>query len=218
MIRLLTSRALETIVRTPPTTPGGAETVRDIAGQIGAPQGFFADWAGSPDFSHNLVVSYARNAFTITAQGQYVSEGRMDLETPKTGPGEPGYNVNLVGSTSTPTVGSHFTTNLTGSYRFDANRLDNMELFLSINNLTDKDPNSRAAASAARIPSCIPLSAVAIAWDCAWGSSAAAPARGSSHHRRGEATAGRSLLPGVLPASSISFIERTSVRLSLGTA
>ena len=47
------SRALETIVRTPPTTPGGPETVRDIAGQIGAPVGFFADWAGSPDLSHN---------------------------------------------------------------------------------------------------------------------------------------------------------------------
>jgi outer membrane receptor protein involved in Fe transport len=140
MIRLLTSRALETIVRTPPTTPGGPETVRDIAGQIGAPQGFFADWAGSPDFSHNLVVSYARDSFTITAQGQYISEGRMDLETPKIGVGEPGYNVNLVGSTSNPTVGSHFTTNLTGSYRFEASQLDNMELFLSINNLTDKDP------------------------------------------------------------------------------
>jgi len=114
--------------------------VRDIAGQVGAPVGFFADWAGSPDFSHNLVVSYARGGFTITGQGQYVSEGRMDLETPKIGPGEPGYDVNLVGSTSTPTVGSHFTTNLTGSYRFDADRLENMEVFLSINNLTDKDP------------------------------------------------------------------------------
>jgi outer membrane receptor protein involved in Fe transport len=140
LIRLLTSRALETIVRTPPTTPGGAETVRDIAGQVGAPVGFFADWAGSPDFSHNLVVSYVRDRYTITGQGQYISEGRMDLETPKTGPGEPGYNPSLVGSTSTPTVGSHFTTNLTGSYRFDAARLENMEMFLSITNLTDRDP------------------------------------------------------------------------------
>jgi iron complex outermembrane receptor protein len=140
LVRLLTSRALETIVRTPPTVPGGAETVRDIAGQVGAPVGFFADWAGSPDFSHNLVVSYGQDRYTITAQGQYVSAGRMDLETPKIGPGEPGYNVGLVGSTSTPEVGSHFTANLTGSYRFDTASLENMEVFLSITNLTDQDP------------------------------------------------------------------------------
>jgi outer membrane receptor protein involved in Fe transport len=140
LFRLLTSRALETIVRTPPTTPGGGETVRDISGQVGGPVGFFADWAGSPDFSHNLIVSYARGPFVITAQGQYVSEGRMDLETPKIGPGEPGYDVNLVGSTTNPTVPSHFTANVTGSYRFDSSALENIEVFLSINNVTDRDP------------------------------------------------------------------------------
>jgi hypothetical protein len=64
----------------------------------------------------------------------------MDLETPKIGPGEPGYNPALVGSTTTSTVGSHFTANLTGSYRFDTTSLDNMEVFLSITNLTDQDP------------------------------------------------------------------------------
>jgi outer membrane receptor protein involved in Fe transport len=139
-LRLLTSRALETIVRTPPTTPGGPETVRDIAGQVGGPQGFFADWAGSPNFSHNLVVSYAQGSFMITAQGQYISEGPLDLETPKTGPGEPGYDPNLVGSTTNSRIGSHFTMNLTGSYRFGSTMLDNMEAFMSIDNVTDEDP------------------------------------------------------------------------------
>jgi outer membrane receptor protein involved in Fe transport len=138
--RLLTSRALETIVRTPPTTPGGPETVRDISGQVGGPQGFFADWAGSPDFSHNLVVSYGRDAFALTWQGMYVSEGRLDRETPKTGPGEPGYDPNLIGSTDYPIVNDHFTMNMTGTYRLQSDRLDGTELFLSIDNIADKDP------------------------------------------------------------------------------
>jgi iron complex outermembrane recepter protein len=139
-LRLMTSRALETIVRTPPQTPGAVETVRDIAGQVGGPQGFFADWAGSPDISHNLVVSYAQGPFMITAQGQYISDGPMDLETPKIGPGEPGYDPNLVGSTTTSRIGSHFTANLTGSYRFNTSMLENLELFMSVDNVTDRDP------------------------------------------------------------------------------
>jgi outer membrane receptor protein involved in Fe transport len=139
-LRLLTSRALETIVRTPPETPGGGETVRDISGQVGGPQGFFADWAGSPDFSHNLVATYMQGPFSITWQGQYVSSGRMDRETPKTGPGEPGYDVNLVGSTDSPTIASHFTMNLTGTYQLDSDRFEGTELFATINNIADKDP------------------------------------------------------------------------------
>ena len=138
--RLLTSRALETIVRTPPQVPGGAETVRDISGQVGGPQGFFADWAGSPDFSHNLVVSYGQGPFSATWQGMYIKGGRLDLETPKTGIGEPGYNPNLVGSTNYPTVDNHFTMNMTGTYRLEGDRLEGTELFLSIDNIADKDP------------------------------------------------------------------------------
>jgi outer membrane receptor protein involved in Fe transport len=70
----------------------------------------------------------------------YVSEGRMDLETPKTGPGEPGYNPNLVGSTDYPVVDAHFTMNLTGTYRLETDRLEGTELFLTIDNIADKDP------------------------------------------------------------------------------
>lgn len=138
--RLLTSRALETIVRTPPTIPGGAETVRDISGQVGAPVGFFADWAGSPNFSHNLVVTYAQGPFSITTQGMFISEGRMDLETPKLGPSDPGYNVNLVGSTDYPIIDEHLTWNMTGTYRLETDRLEGTELFLTIENIADKDP------------------------------------------------------------------------------
>ena len=139
-LRLLTSRALETIVRTPSQTPGGVETVRDISGQVGGPVGFFADWAGSPNFSHNLVASYTQGPFTITTQAQYISSGRLDKETPKTGPGEPGYDPNLVGSTDYPEIASHMTVNVTGTYTLSGDRLDGTQVFLTIDNLTDKDP------------------------------------------------------------------------------
>jgi outer membrane receptor protein involved in Fe transport len=139
-MRLLTTRALETIVRTPPQVAGGPDTVRDIAGQTGSPVGFFAEWAGSPDFSHNLVVTYMQGPFSITTQGMYISEGRMDKETPSIGPNEPGYNVNLVGSTNYPIIPEHLTWNMTGTYRLDSDRLEGTEFFMTVENIADKDP------------------------------------------------------------------------------
>jgi len=56
----------------------------------------------------------------------------------------PSYDPNLVGSTDTPTIGSHFTANLIGTYRFEARKLDNVEVFLSIDNIADKDPKFSA--------------------------------------------------------------------------
>ena len=83
---------------TPPTTPGQPDTVRDISGQTGGDTGFFSDWAGAPDWAHNLVFTYARGPFMITAQGRYVTAGIIDKQTPKTDPTQPGYNPTLIGS------------------------------------------------------------------------------------------------------------------------
>ena len=56
MLRLMSTHSIETIVTTPPTTQGQPDTVRDISGQTGGDTGFFSDWAGSPDWVHNLVL------------------------------------------------------------------------------------------------------------------------------------------------------------------
>lgn len=139
MLQLLSTHAIDTIVTTPPNMPGQPDTVRDIAGQTGGDTGFFSDWAGSPDWVHNLVLSYARGPFMITAQGRYVTDGIIDKQTPKTDPSQPGYNPALTGSTNVNRTSSHFTLNLNGSYRFDLGN-SMMEVFANIENVTDKDP------------------------------------------------------------------------------
>jgi iron complex outermembrane receptor protein len=139
-LQLLTTRTLETIVTSPPVFVGGEDTVRDISGQTGGDTGFFSDWAGSPNWSHNLTFSYARGPFMITAQGRYISDGIIDKQTPKFGPGQPGYNPNFIGSVTNNRTSGHFTLNLSGSYRLDWGNVDALELFMNIDNALNEDP------------------------------------------------------------------------------
>jgi iron complex outermembrane recepter protein len=143
--RLLSTHAIETVVTTPPTTPGQPDTVRDISGQTGGDTGFFSDWAGSPDWVHNLVVTYARGQFAFTAQGQYLTSGTIDKQTPKTDPTEPGYNPALVGSVTNNQTSSHFTLNLNGSYQFELGK-SSLEVFGNIENVLDEDPQFSSGA------------------------------------------------------------------------
>ena len=145
MLRLISTHAIDTIVTTPPTTPGNPDTVRDISGQTGGDTGFFSDWAGAPDWAHNLVFSYVRGPFMFTAQGRYITEGIIDKQTPKTDPTEPGYNPALTGSTTENRTTSHFTLNLNASYNFDLGN-SMMEAFASIENVLDEDPQFSSGA------------------------------------------------------------------------
>ncbi len=139
-LRLMSTHAIDTIVTSPPVFVGGQDTVRDIAGQTGGDTGFLSDFAGSPDWVHNLVFTYYRGPFMITAQGRYHTDGIIDKQTPKTGPDQPGYDPNVTGSVSVNRTPSHFTLNLTGSYAFDLDNIETMEVFANIDNALDKDP------------------------------------------------------------------------------
>jgi len=145
MLRLISTHSIDTIVTTPPTTPGLPDTVRDISGQTGGDTGFFSDWAGAPDWSHNLVMTYARGPFVFTAQGRLITDGVIDKQTPKTDPTQPGYDPALTGSTSENRTSSHFTLNLNGSYAFDLGS-SMMEVFASIENVLDEDPQFSSGA------------------------------------------------------------------------
>jgi iron complex outermembrane receptor protein len=145
MLRLLSTHAIETVVTTPPTTPGQPDTVRDISGQTGGDTGFFSDWAGSPDWVHNLVVTYSRDAFMFTAQGQYITSGTIDKQTPKSDPTQAGYNPALVGSVTNNQTSSHFTLNLNASYNFDLGN-SMLEVFGNIDNVLDEDPQFSSGA------------------------------------------------------------------------
>jgi outer membrane receptor protein involved in Fe transport len=114
--------------------------IRDVAGQSGGGFGFLPDVAPAPEWIGNMIVTYARDRFSITGQARFTGDGKLDLLTPRTGPGEPGYNPGLTGSVSNNNVPSHTTFNLSGSYDLKLASLERMQLFGSITNLFDKDP------------------------------------------------------------------------------
>ena len=158
-LRLLSTHAISTIVRSPPLFVGGQEVVRDLAGSVGSDSGFFSDWTGSPDWVHNLVFSYLHGKYTISAQGRFFGGAIIDKNTPKTDPTQPGYNPLLNGSITTNTTSSHFTLNLTGSYRFSWGKsgAENAEVFANIDNVTDKDPQFASGGAGFGVASTNPI-------------------------------------------------------------
>jgi outer membrane receptor protein involved in Fe transport len=132
--RLSATYSMETLVR----ASGGI--IRDISGQTGGDQGFLSDFAASPDWSANLVVTYANGPFMLTAQGRFISDGILDLQTPKRGPGDPGYAPNQTTSVNDNTVPSYFTMNLSSSYDFSFGALEKMQVFATLNNVFDREP------------------------------------------------------------------------------
>lgn len=123
--------ALETIY--------GANQI-DVAGQTGGDQGFFSDYAPSPNFSGTLAIGYNNGPFTLTSFSRYISAGRLDRQNPKTGPSDPGYDPSLSYSINDATIPSYFVTDLTGSYDFKGFGVERLNVFLSISNLFDRDP------------------------------------------------------------------------------
>jgi outer membrane receptor protein involved in Fe transport len=139
-LRLLATHALETIVQ------AGGQT-RDIAGQNGGDQGFLSDFAASPDWAANVIATYATDRFSITGQARYYSDGRLDKQNPKIGPGEPGFDPIMTRTVTNATVPSYAIWTLSGSYDLPVGRLDSLQLFGTIENLFDKDPPYSAGAT-----------------------------------------------------------------------
>jgi outer membrane receptor protein involved in Fe transport len=156
-LRLLSTHAIKTIVRTPPTFALGQEIVRDLAGSVGSDSGFFSDWNGSPDWVHSLVLSYLRGPFMITAQGRYITSAIIDTNTPKTDPSQPGFDPTLNGSITNNRTSSHFTMNLTSSYNFSWANIESMEVFANIDNLFDKDPQYASGGAGFGVASTNPI-------------------------------------------------------------
>ncbi len=115
-------------------------TQKDISGQTGGDQGFLSDFAAAPNFAGNLTMSYLNDPLTVTLQTRWVSAGRLDKQNPKLGPGDAGYNPNLTYSVSDCTVPSYYVLNLNTSYNLKWFNLENLNVWLNIANLLDKDP------------------------------------------------------------------------------
>jgi iron complex outermembrane receptor protein len=111
----------------------------NLAGQSGG-NGFLADFSSSPKWSGNFSVSYLNGPFALTTQLRYSGKGMLNLEIPYTDPSSPSYDPNLVGSITDNTVPSATYVNLTSSYNFRFTGLQRTEVFLTVNNLFDREP------------------------------------------------------------------------------
>ncbi len=132
-IRLLASHAIEQQV-----IIGTGRLERDLAGQVGN-EGFLPDYTSAPDWSVNLIASYNSGPLTITTQGRFTSDGKLDQVSPRRDPSDPLYNPGLINSIVDNSVPSHFTQKLTASYDFEI-RDTQAEVWMSVNNIWDKDP------------------------------------------------------------------------------
>jgi outer membrane receptor protein involved in Fe transport len=142
--RASASYAKETLVQT--TGFDGVTRTYNVAGQTGGDQGFLSDFASAPDWTGTLTVSYLNGPVVLTAQGRFVNSGVLDLQNPKIGPGEPGYNPNLTGSVTDNTVPSQVLLNLTGSYDFKFFGLESTQVYANVNNVFDKESPFSAGA------------------------------------------------------------------------
>jgi hypothetical protein len=112
---------------------------RNVVGQVGS-AGFLADYAPTPKWIGNLITSYLRGPLTLTLQTQWTGAGKLNNELPYIAPGEAGYDPLLVGSVDDNSVGDYFNFNLSGSYDLHFGSLKSSQLFVSVNNLFDRDP------------------------------------------------------------------------------
>jgi outer membrane receptor protein involved in Fe transport len=118
----------------------------ELAGQTGGDSGFLSDVAPAADWTGTLAVTYLTGPFTGTLQTRYVASGHMDQQNPKTGPDDPDYNPGLSYSVSDNTTSSYMVFNLNASYDLKAFNTERFQVFASINNLFDKDPQFSSGA------------------------------------------------------------------------
>ncbi len=132
--RLIASRVLEQTIQPNEAIPS---LERDIAGVVGATNGFLADWASAPDWTAQLITTWMRGPWTVTTQGRWVKEG--DVYADRFGPQDSNYNHNAANSIEDNALPNYFVWSLNGSYSFTIGETQ-MNVFGTINNLLDKDP------------------------------------------------------------------------------
>ena len=89
--------------------------------------------------------------------GRYFTDSIIDKNTPKTDPTQDGYNPLLNGSITTNRTSSHFTMNLTGSYAFSLGNIETLEVFGTIDNVFDKDPQFASGGASFGVASTNPI-------------------------------------------------------------
>jgi iron complex outermembrane recepter protein len=118
-------------------TPG--QPFINVVGQTGTSNSFLSDYQPAADWTANLSTTYSRSKASLTGQIRYVSSGVLNYYGVT--PGDAGYPLAPPYVTmDTNSVGAYSVMNLSGSYDFDLKGGTQMQVFATINNLTDKDP------------------------------------------------------------------------------
>jgi outer membrane receptor protein involved in Fe transport len=145
MLRFLGTRTLEqnvTIVRNPliPLVP------TNIAGTVGNAVGFLSDYASAADFTGNLTATWTRGNFSLTGQMRYVDDGIIARD--RIGPDDAAFVATAAASaanggrqsTTLNALDSYEVYTVSGSYDFQLQGGNGLQVWGSINNLTDEDP------------------------------------------------------------------------------
>lgn len=137
LLRLLATRTFEqsvSVVRSPLVEIPPV----DIAGTVGATVGFLSDYASAPDVSANVTATWTRGDFSLTGQMRYIDGGVIDRG--RIGPDDPAYNPSLPGSVGVNEIDSYEIYMLSGTYNFELSSGNQLQLWGTINNLTNEDP------------------------------------------------------------------------------
>ncbi|HKJ72961.1 MAG TPA: TonB-dependent receptor, partial [Alphaproteobacteria bacterium] len=141
-VRVLATKTISQVVMTAIGT-----TPTPILGQTGIGNLFLPDFQSSPDWTANLSVTYTHGGFSGTVQGRYISAGSYDYLG--AAPGDPNYGAPGYTTYSTNHIGFYQIYNMTLSYTFQDLVGDNssLQLFVTVNNLFDRDPPSIGSAN-----------------------------------------------------------------------
>ena len=118
--------------------PLGQPPPTDIAGVVGNAVGFLSDYASAPDFVGNVITTWSRGDFSLTGQVRYIDDGVLDRT--RVGPEDVGYNPANANSASYNSLSGYEVYTLSGTYNFDFSGGNMMQVWASINNVTDEDP------------------------------------------------------------------------------
>lgn len=94
--------------------------------------------AGLPHWQINSLATYANGPLSLTLEGRFIDDGLFDATL--IGPEQNGYNVNLPTSINTNHVASAVYVNFGARYKLPSAAEQNIELFVGVQNLLDRDP------------------------------------------------------------------------------
>jgi outer membrane receptor protein involved in Fe transport len=94
--------------------------------------------AGLPHWQINSLVTYASGPLSLSLEGRFIDDGLFDSTL--IGPEQKGYNVDLPNSINTNHVASAVYVNFGARYKLPSAAEQNIELFLGVQNVLDRDP------------------------------------------------------------------------------